>query len=36
VGRLCEPEEIAHTAVFLLENDYIDGRVLEIDGAMRF
>ncbi|GIT15131.1 MAG: hypothetical protein CM1200mP36_08870 [Gammaproteobacteria bacterium] len=36
VGRPCEPEEIAHTAVFLLENDFIDGRVLEIDGAMRF
>ena len=35
-GRLCEPEEIAHATVFLLENDYMDGRVLEIDGAMRF
>ena len=36
VGRLCEPGEIADAAVFLLENDYMDGRVLEIDGAMRF
>ena len=36
VGRLCEPDEIAHAAAFLLENDYMDGRVLEIDGAMRF
>lgn len=35
LGRLCEPEEIAHAAAFLLENDYMDGRVLEIDGAMR-
>lgn len=34
-GRLCTPEEIAHAAVYLLENDYMDGRVLEIDGALR-
>ena len=34
-GRLCEPEEIAHTALYLLENDYMNGRVLEIDGAAR-
>ena len=35
LGRLCEPEAIAHAAIYLLENDYMDGRVLEIDGAMR-
>ena len=35
VGRLCEPEEIAHAAIYLLENDYMNGRVLEIDGAAR-
>ncbi len=35
VGRLGEPDEIAHAAVFLLENDYINGRVLEIDGGQR-
>ena len=34
-GRLCEPEEIAHTALYLLENDYMNGRVLEVDGAAR-
>ena len=33
--RLCEPEEIAHAALYLLENDYMNGRVLEIDGAAR-
>ena len=34
-GRLCEPEEIADAAHYLLENDYMNGRVLEIDGALR-
>ena len=34
-GRLCEPEEIASAANYLLENDYMNGRVLEIDGAVR-
>ena len=29
------PEEIAHTAVFLFENDYINGRVIETDGGIR-
>jgi 3-oxoacyl-[acyl-carrier protein] reductase len=33
--RLCEPDEIAHAAVYLLENDYMSGRVIEIDGGMR-
>ena len=35
LGRLCEPEEIAHTALYLFENDYVDGRIIEIDGAQR-
>ncbi|MGI9257588.1 MAG: SDR family oxidoreductase [Gammaproteobacteria bacterium] len=35
LGRLCEPDEIAHAAVYLFENDYMDGRVIEIDGAQR-
>jgi 3-oxoacyl-[acyl-carrier protein] reductase len=35
LGRLCEPSEIAHTAVYLFENDYVAGRVIEIDGAQR-
>ena len=34
-GRLCEPDEIAHAALYLLENDYMNGRVLEIDGGGR-
>jgi 3-oxoacyl-[acyl-carrier protein] reductase len=33
--RLCEPEEIAHTAVYVLQNDYVQGRVIEIDGGLR-
>jgi 3-oxoacyl-[acyl-carrier protein] reductase len=33
--RLGEPEEIAHGAIYLLENDYFNGRVLEIDGGQR-
>ena len=35
LGRLCEPEEIAHTALYLFENDYVDGRIIEIDGGQR-
>lgn len=35
VKRLAEPEEIAHGAVFIAENDYYTGRVLEIDGGLR-
>jgi 3-oxoacyl-[acyl-carrier protein] reductase len=35
VGRLGEPAEIASTLAFVLENDYCNGRVLEIDGGQR-
>jgi 3-oxoacyl-[acyl-carrier protein] reductase len=35
VQRLGEPDEIAATAAFILENDYCNGRVLEIDGGQR-
>ena len=35
VQRLGEPNEIAATAAFILENDYCNGRVLEIDGGQR-
>ncbi len=35
LGRLGDPEEIASTAVFIFENDYLNGRVLEIDGGIR-
>ena len=34
--RLGEPEEIAHAAVFIVENDFFDGRVVEVDGGLRF
>lgn len=35
VGRMGTPKEIATGAIFILENDYFNGRVLEIDGGMR-
>lgn len=34
-GRLGKPEEIANGALFILENEYFNGRVLEIDGGLR-
>lgn len=34
-GRLGHPDEIGHAAVFLLENDFVNGRILEIDGGQR-
>lgn len=33
--RLGQPEEIAHTVVYLFENDYFTGRVVEMDGGIR-
>jgi 3-oxoacyl-[acyl-carrier protein] reductase len=33
--RLGEPEEIARAALFIFQNDFYDGRVLEIDGGLR-
>lgn len=33
--RLGKPEEIGRSAIFILENDYFDGRVLEVDGGLR-
>ncbi len=35
VQRLGEPDEIAATVAFILENDFCNGRVLEIDGGQR-
>ena len=35
LGRLGSAEEIAATAVFIFENDYLTGRVLETDGGIR-
>jgi 3-oxoacyl-[acyl-carrier protein] reductase len=34
-GRLGEPDEVAATAEFIFTNDYLNGRVLEIDGGQR-
>lgn len=34
-GRLGRADEIAHTVVYLLENEYVNGRVIEIDGGQR-
>jgi 3-oxoacyl-[acyl-carrier protein] reductase len=33
--RLGTPEEIAATAVFIFENDYLTGRIIETDGGIR-
>lgn len=33
--RMAEPAEMAHAAVFIAENDYFSGRVIELDGAQR-
>ena len=33
--RLGEPVEIASTAVFIAENDFVTGRVIEVDGGLR-
>lgn len=33
--RMGKPEEIAHTAVYILENDYFSGRTIEVDAALR-
>src|SRR5690625_1756828 len=35
LGRLGRPEEIGHTAVYLFENDYVTGRIIEMDGGLR-
>lgn len=35
LGRLGEPSEIATTARFIFENDYVSGRDFAIDGALR-
>ncbi|MCF6438718.1 SDR family oxidoreductase [Pseudoalteromonas luteoviolacea] len=35
VGRLGEAREIAHTAQYIIENEFFTGRVVEIDGGIR-
>jgi 3-oxoacyl-[acyl-carrier protein] reductase len=33
--RLGQPEEIGRAALFILQDDYYNGRILEIDGGLR-
>ena len=33
--RFAKPEEIARAALFILQDDYYNGRILEIDGGLR-
>ena len=35
LARMGQPDEIAHTVQFILENDYFSGRLIEIDGGLR-
>jgi len=35
LGRLGEPEEIAHAVSFIFENELFTGRCLEVDGGLR-
>ena len=35
VGRLGEMEEISQTVQFIIKNDFVTGRVFEVDGGMR-
>jgi 3-oxoacyl-[acyl-carrier protein] reductase len=32
-GRIARPEEIAHTVLYLLENDYVSGEVVDVNAA---
>lgn len=34
LNRFGKAEEVAQTAVFLAENDYITGQVITVDGGM--
>lgn len=34
--RMGKPVEIAHSAAYIFENDYYTGRILEMDGGLRF
>ena len=35
VQRLGEPSEIARTVAFILDNEFVNGRVIEVDGGQR-
>ena len=36
VGRLGDRNELADAALFIIENDYFNGRLLELDGGLKF
>ena len=33
LGRVARPEEIAHAVIFLLENDYVNGTIIDVNGG---
>ncbi|MGH8175314.1 MAG: SDR family NAD(P)-dependent oxidoreductase [Steroidobacter sp.] len=33
--RMADPAEMAHAAIFIAENDFFSGRIVELDGAQR-
>jgi 3-oxoacyl-[acyl-carrier protein] reductase len=35
LGRLAEPGEVAHTARYIIENDYFTSRTISLDGGLR-
>ncbi len=32
----CDPEDVAHSVAYLLENDYVQGEILNVNGGMQF
>ena len=34
-GRVGDPDEIARTIEFIFENDYLNGRSIDVDGGLR-
>lgn len=32
----CQPEDVAHTVAYLLENNYIQGEIIKVNGGMQF
>jgi 3-oxoacyl-[acyl-carrier protein] reductase len=32
----CQPEDVAHTVAYLLENEYVQGEVVNVNGGMQF
>jgi 3-oxoacyl-[acyl-carrier protein] reductase len=33
LGRVAKPEEVAHTVIYLLENDYVSGEVIDVNAG---